>query len=68
MRLDETLALLPDVGLRLGYMGQHDCGTWGAHVHAEKGRAFWWGQGDTAIEAVANALQLAGFNLEDDGT
>lgn len=65
--VDELLAALPEVGLRLAYLGQHSCGTWGCQVAPEgKTHGTFWGQDDTAAGALIAAIREAGVDVTDD--
>lgn len=67
--VDEILAALPEVGLRLVNLGQHTGGAaWGAQVAPMifEAREIWAGDGATPAEALVAALGAAGVQVSDE--
>lgn len=63
--VDDFIAALPEVSLRLVYIGQHRCGTWGCYLdHTLGGGDVKWGEGDTPQAAIAGALRMAGVQID----
>ena len=64
--VDEFIAALPDVQLRMTYLGQHVCGTWCCFMtHITAGGSHYWGEGPTAPDAIVACLRMAGVNVDD---
>ena len=68
IKLHDLVAALPAVGLAIGYLGQHRCGTWTVILAGDSPTDEWHAEGSTAAGAIINALRGAGVNIEDDGT
>lgn len=65
MTLDELIGCLPDVGLRLWLMCDNSTDGWYCVVNeAVNPSNQFYGNGETAIEAICAALKLAGVELE----
>lgn len=66
--VDELIAALPEVGLHLIYLGQHDgADPWGCMVATDDlAKPPFHGQGHTPAQALLLALHRAGVHVEDD--
>lgn len=62
--VDELLAALPDVGLRLNNLFQRDDGAWQANLRDDKDTTE-FGLGATPAEALTKALRAAGCAIEE---
>lgn len=65
--VDELIAALPAVGLKLTHLGWHAGGDpWGATIRdiARGDDGTFWGQGTTPTGAIAAALQMAGVSVD----
>lgn len=66
MTLDDLLAGLPDVDLKLLNLGQHNgASAWGAMLSPKVGRDIFAGDGPTPVAAVLMALRGAGIQIEE---
>lgn len=68
MSLDDLIAALPAVGLKLTHLGWHAGGDpWGATIRdiAQGEDGTFWGQGPTPVAAMAAALRMAGVSVDD---
>lgn len=63
--IDEILAALPDVGLRLWLLGDNGSEGWYAVLCEDKHPATQFhGNGATAVDALARALEDAGVKVD----
>lgn len=70
MLLDDIMAQLSDVGLRVWRMDQHETRGWCIILEDYNADPLQWFEGDgaTAAEAMTECFRKAGVNIEDDGT
>lgn len=66
IKLHDLVEALPDVGLSIGHLGEHRCGTWHVILAGDKPTDEYRADGPTAQAAIINALRAAGVNIEDD--
>lgn len=64
--VEEYLDALPQVSLRMTYLGQHTCGTWACFMtHKIHGGSFYLGEGETPAAAIEACLHYAGVEVGD---
>lgn len=62
--LEEYLEALPQVQMRMTYLGQHVCGTWSCFMtNITHGGSHYYGDGATPTEAIEACLRYAGIDI-----
>lgn len=63
--VDEYIEALPQVSLRMTYLGQHVCGNWACFMtHITASGSHYYGDGATPTEAIETCLRYAGVNVD----